>query len=113
MIRRPPRSTLFPYTTLFRSVVVARGGLEARGVGLEGEVLGGARHGLARHHDGLEVGVRGQLPLHLDVAGMALGRRHAGPEDDTVAQRVAAGHAVAELDGNAAEIGRASCRERV
>src|SRR3712207_9176014 len=23
MIRRPPRSTLFPYTTLFRSVVVA------------------------------------------------------------------------------------------
>src|SRR5258707_6248454 len=24
MIRRPPRSTLFPYTTLFRSVSVAR-----------------------------------------------------------------------------------------
>src|SRR5690349_21943870 len=24
MIRRPPRSTLFPYTTLFRSVVVAQ-----------------------------------------------------------------------------------------
>src|SRR5258708_21758094 len=24
MIRRPPRSTLFPYTTLFRSVVVIR-----------------------------------------------------------------------------------------
>src|SRR3989449_3274080 len=24
MIRRPPRSTLFPYTTLFRSVVAAR-----------------------------------------------------------------------------------------
>src|SRR5258706_6250668 len=24
MIRRPPRSTLFPYTTLFRSVVSAR-----------------------------------------------------------------------------------------
>src|SRR3712207_8778070 len=23
MIRRPPRSTLFPYTTLFRSIVVA------------------------------------------------------------------------------------------
>src|SRR5688572_32351311 len=23
MVRRPPRSTLFPYTTLFRSVVVA------------------------------------------------------------------------------------------
>src|SRR2546430_6256199 len=25
MIRRPPRSTLFPYTTLFRSVARARG----------------------------------------------------------------------------------------
>src|SRR2546430_13528588 len=25
MIRRPPRSTLFPYTTLFRSVFAARG----------------------------------------------------------------------------------------
>src|SRR2546430_8137422 len=34
MIRRPPRSTLFPYTTLFRSVLVRRiragpGGLES------------------------------------------------------------------------------------
>src|SRR3712207_8628952 len=26
MIRRPPRSTLFPYTTLFRSNVLGRGG---------------------------------------------------------------------------------------
>src|SRR2546422_3870829 len=26
MIRRPPRSTLFPYTTLFRSVLPGRGG---------------------------------------------------------------------------------------
>src|SRR3989441_13147480 len=29
MIRRPPRSTLFPYTTLFRSQRVARGGAGA------------------------------------------------------------------------------------
>src|SRR2546427_3961044 len=28
MIRRPPRSTLFPYTTLFRSQAVDRDGLE-------------------------------------------------------------------------------------
>src|SRR2546428_7235136 len=27
MIRRPPRSTLFPYTTLFRSVLLVLGGL--------------------------------------------------------------------------------------
>src|SRR5437868_15184213 len=26
LLRRPPRSTLFPYTTLFRSLVVAAGG---------------------------------------------------------------------------------------
>src|SRR2546422_8173316 len=26
MIRRPPRSTLFPYTTLFRSIAAAAGG---------------------------------------------------------------------------------------
>src|SRR5262245_63575054 len=40
MIRRPPRSTLFPYTTLFRSVGIEVGGprqlpeTEALGVGL-------------------------------------------------------------------------------
>src|SRR5260370_37396795 len=41
MIRRPPRSTLFPYTTLFRSVLTCTGGLSRnRGVGVE---LGRAR----------------------------------------------------------------------
>src|SRR5256885_5212466 len=30
MIRRPPRSTLFPYTTLFRSVHVLNRGYDAR-----------------------------------------------------------------------------------
>src|SRR5687768_18253192 len=30
MIRRPPRSTLFPYTTLFRSLGLGRGDGEAR-----------------------------------------------------------------------------------
>src|SRR5256885_7789717 len=38
MIRRPPRSTLFPYTTLFRSgddVLCAVGGGDRRGPGLQ------------------------------------------------------------------------------
>src|SRR3712207_8609990 len=35
MIRRPPRSTLFPYTTLFRSRVAAVGEGVERGVGAE------------------------------------------------------------------------------
>src|SRR5256885_11525750 len=34
MIRRPPRSTLFPYTTLFRSVRRPYFGIAARGVDL-------------------------------------------------------------------------------
>src|SRR2546427_3411675 len=32
MIRRPPRSTLFPYTTLFRSDVLAAQDLQACGI---------------------------------------------------------------------------------
>src|SRR2546429_968527 len=31
MIRRPPRSTLFPYTTLFRSVLLSNGNLVEQG----------------------------------------------------------------------------------
>src|SRR3712207_6906613 len=43
MIRRPPRSTLFPYTTLFRSradAMVARVGDVHDAVGRDGHVLG-------------------------------------------------------------------------
>src|SRR5437660_8886784 len=36
MLRRPPRSTLFPYTTLFRSALVAGAGVAAQ---LEPEAL--------------------------------------------------------------------------
>src|SRR3712207_8693309 len=39
MIRRPPRSTLFPYTTLFRSLVAATPG-EERSADAEGDTLG-------------------------------------------------------------------------
>src|SRR3712207_8084990 len=41
MIRRPPRSTLFPYTTLFRSRTVDRAGA-AVGVEQEGCPIAGA-----------------------------------------------------------------------
>src|SRR5258706_3688913 len=34
MIRRPPRSTLFPYTTLFRSAFTRRGHRQGHGIGL-------------------------------------------------------------------------------
>src|SRR2546430_17309833 len=44
MIRRPPRSTLFPYTTLFRSHLV--GGFLERQVRRQGHHLGAWRHDL-------------------------------------------------------------------
>src|SRR2546429_937584 len=42
MIRRPPRSTLFPYTTLFRSVVVEQSVLAGPGDGESGHYRGRA-----------------------------------------------------------------------
>src|SRR5947209_12647497 len=41
MIRRPPRSTLFPYTTLFRSDRALRAGALALGATVEIETLPG------------------------------------------------------------------------
>src|SRR2546430_3043274 len=44
MIRRPPRSTLFPYTTLFRSGVRRRAGAHRRARGaLSGAAAAGSR----------------------------------------------------------------------
>src|SRR5205807_8886366 len=37
MIRPPPRSTLFPYTTLFRSLLVMRSNLWASGYDVDGK----------------------------------------------------------------------------
>src|SRR3712207_6957224 len=53
MIRRPPRSTLFPYTTLFRSAGagVVEGGAHARRAHVEREREG--RLGLPRRHQDL------------------------------------------------------------
>src|SRR5437868_8744562 len=41
MIRRPPRSTLFPYTTLFRSDCGGRDGFRSEGGGNRGVVAEG------------------------------------------------------------------------
>src|SRR2546427_9489598 len=40
MIRRPPRSTLFPYTTLFRSVLDMSTGVVARGKLVQARKIG-------------------------------------------------------------------------
>src|SRR3989442_15731351 len=44
MIRRPPRSTLFPYTTLFRSAHAARLREEPEGIGERGRRAWTGRH---------------------------------------------------------------------
>src|SRR5688572_31382964 len=58
MLRRPPRSTLFPYTTLFRSA------LDEPDRELETETTAAARDEVARRGIELEP----PAPLHLDRA---------------------------------------------
>src|SRR2546422_5505931 len=52
MIRRPPRSTLFPYTTLFRSRHRGRGRLPRRRGARGGRLLADERAQRGRDHDG-------------------------------------------------------------
>src|SRR2546429_4827251 len=74
MIRRPPRSTLFPYTTLFRSQAVA--GLDApeeQEPRMVGEGVGGpAPVGL---EEGRVHAVGDDVPLELEIACVCLDDR--------------------------------------
>src|SRR5258707_2780371 len=76
MIRRPPRSTLFPYTTLFRSLVVhpverlllplVRAGRPVHGLGRPQRVVGELDGGRALRAEPAQ-GVRGVgMPLDVD-----------------------------------------------
>src|SRR3712207_8050522 len=69
MIRRPPRSTLFPYTTLFRSGAAARA-VRRDAVVLDEQAL--AVHLLERPPDALDVG-----RVHRPV-----GRGHVDPRSE-------------------------------
>src|SRR3712207_9135932 len=53
MIRRPPRSTLLPYTTLFRSAAQAAGRGEAKDRGAGDELTHSRPAGGADSHSGL------------------------------------------------------------
>src|SRR5689334_25007175 len=76
MIRRPPRSTLFPYTTLFRSVELRRV-VEARLVPHDPRRLGREEEGVARRRhqrreeavDAALAGVERRLLLELVEPG--------------------------------------------
>src|SRR3989442_12276898 len=64
MIRRPPRSTLFPYTTLFRSVLRAVSPLLQGRQGGAGSFLTAAQHGVQPF----------VAPAHAVAVGNAQGR---------------------------------------
>src|SRR5256885_10314666 len=90
MIRRPPRSTLFPYTTLFRSGKAALVAVEA----LEEErasVL------LVRRHDAADVSAHRRI-LDLDHLGAEIGELQRGPrpraELDRKSTRLKSSHLV-------------------
>src|SRR3712207_8568407 len=55
MIRRPPRSTLFPYTTLFRSLRAGRTDRQHGGAALDGDGLAGPDAGLGQAREQLDV----------------------------------------------------------
>src|SRR5256885_12143565 len=63
MIRRPPRSTLFPYTTLFRSPGLG-GACEGDAPEQEGVQAGGQQRG---HQGGTPPAARTQAVEHTDV----------------------------------------------
>src|SRR3712207_8978878 len=84
MIRRPPRSTLFPYTTLFRSGDRDRAGREAAGHGdrhaadaglllavVEGVALGGDRRELGEQLVGVGHGDRKSTRLNSSHANIS------------------------------------------
>src|SRR3989442_7749024 len=68
MIRRPPRSTLFPYTTLFRSLVLARQVVELRVAVEQVRRLEHQRRGV-EHLVGVHAGQRAPRDVARDVTG--------------------------------------------
>src|SRR3712207_8669186 len=75
MIRRPPRSTLFPYTTLFRSTDVQTNDFTVVGIGdMSGDVFGNGM--LLSRHIKL-VGAFNHLHVFLDRKSTRLNSSHA------------------------------------
>src|SRR2546422_8920758 len=103
MIRRPPRSTLFPYTTLFRSH--ARRlltGLERGALDLQADDAAEIAHnGIYRNL--VSCGSSSPMRVTLGWARCA----------DNVADILRRGAWYPIVEESADEIGRASCRERV
>src|SRR5256885_15935267 len=98
MIRRPPRSTLFPYTTLFRSTTVVH--VRTCKVPTDTNNVTGVSDALA--------GICAQADVEVAARYVA--------ERSSTDRRVVVAVQIAErlrTNGGVFEIGRASCRERV
>src|SRR5688572_31290494 len=74
MIRRPPRSTLFPYTTLFRSDAVPFG--QARGHGGLPRIIGGAERQVVDRAMADPPGPRAARHLQVDRKSTRLNSSH-------------------------------------
>src|SRR2546426_9689515 len=123
MIRRPPRSTLFPYTTLFRSrrrrlerFAVVDEPRDERVAPGRPDRLAREEHAIAVAHEDDDRGMEMRVVLVV-ARGTALAPLARHPLGGRPTARTVAARAfpVEELHRHTAEreIGRASCRERV
>src|SRR3712207_9414777 len=107
MIRRPPRSTLFPYTTLFRS----RTGLPD-GYGESAGLLSPWQDWIEIERDNIAFG----QGLAVNAVQMAAAVNTIANGGEYVQPSMIKGRATPDFGpptGSDLEIGRASCRERV
>src|SRR2546427_6352248 len=123
MIRRPPRSTLFPYTTLFRSHASGPRDAVATPAGQGNAVSTGVDYGSYLTAEpvlacaivptqGYAARVR-VVELRLDCPQAAQYRLQERDPFDGVAWQNMVGHPTLASYTLSMEIGRASCRERV
>src|SRR5436305_4050231 len=97
MIRRPPRSTLFPYTTLFRSVILSSGiAMDLRLVG-DSQFPGTLHHftGSREHHIPLR---RRALSMNMTINDYGICKISGGKEELIPCQTEADIYAVLDMD---------------
>src|SRR3712207_9260007 len=117
MIRRPPRSTLFPYTTLFRSKDLKK----KMAMGIKTPYLEYQTMFLmffeqsTRTRNSMEAGIA-QLGGHanyLDTSTMQVSHGEVAKDTAVILSRFGHGIACRNCFWGIGKIGRASCRERV
>src|SRR3712207_9478085 len=122
MIRRPPRSTLFPYTTLFRSLVTTPESLylyltaerSRATLATVKTVIVDEIHALARDKRGSHLSLSLErletIAPHFQRVGLSATQK---PLSEVGRFLVGVGRECELVDVGHRQIGRASCRERV